>query len=245
MKKIFCVFVILFSINNLFGQDINKMSAEKIIEESINHLWGPYVGWTEEGTILIISENQIHSFNIKRYVKKNENEIRIRTDISDGNKILISCVDNDINLWVKFSGSQKTRRFNTNFSNYFGTTSITYEDTWRFLGVGENSKNFDYKIFSQTNEIVCIKAEPKPKIESGYDSRLIYVNKKDFSVTKIQYFLGEEMIKDQENEIQIKNGTYTITSSSIFDLKEKKKTKISINKKDFSVKENVFKKENL
>ena len=245
MEKIFLIFLSLsLFTNNLFGQDIDKMSAEKIIEESVDRLWGPYKGWTEEGTISIVFEkNNIKSFEIKRYVRMLEKETKIRIDISDGNKVLISCSNDGINIWVKLPGSEKVRRFNTNFSNYFGTTSITYEDVWRFLGVGENSKNFDYKIFSQTNEIICIKAESK--IESGYDSRLISITKKDFSVQKIQYFLNGEIIKDQENEIQIKDKHWTITNSTIFDLKEKKRTKISITKKDFSVKGNVFKKENL
>ncbi len=128
---------------------------------------------------------------------------------------------------------KKSRRISASQkSSSFMGSEITYEDMER-----RKVDDYEHKLLREDDNVYVVETYPKKNIETQYSKAISWVDKKDFSVLKIElYDKNGKLLKIIENQNSLIKDKYIIpTRTKVFNVQNQNQTEMIVDKLEVDI----------
>jgi outer membrane lipoprotein-sorting protein len=243
VNKSKCCFVILivlglfFSLNFLFYA-AEQLTADEIIDRVKENQADYENSKTQAEMILIDKDGKEESREIIMFEKEEEDDkitmlMRFLSPKSVEGVTLLS-IENGDKIYLYMPAYQKPRRIagSSKQENFMGT-DFSYED----LSMDYQNEEYEKELLKETEEQFVLEVIPDSE-DTSYSKFLLYVNKKQFYVEKVDFYdLDEQLVKTLViKEVKFDDeGKFTPMEMEMNDIIDKHQTQMNVKEIEYNL----------
>jgi len=230
--------ILVLSVSTAWSED--KLTADQILKK-VDEVENAPKDQTREIKMVLIDKGGKESLREMNMWQKGFDKRTAKfTAPADQKGIGFLSLPNDV-MYLYLPAFKKTRRIAAHVKNgKFAGTDFTYED----MEAKKYSEKWNPELLKQEDSAYILQLMPKPETNTDYSKLVMWVNSNNFYIVKIEHYdhAGKlRKILTNEKIEQIK-GYWIPTTSTMDDIQEGHKTKITLNniKYDTGLSDEIF-----
>lgn len=243
INKFKCFFFILITLVLLLGLNFSvsaaeQLTADEIIDKVRENQMDYENSKTQAEMILIDEDGKQETREIIMFEKEEEDDkitmlMRFLSPKSVEGVTLLS-IENGDKIYLYMPAYQKPRRIagSSKQENFMGT-DFSYED----LSMDYQNEEYEKELLKETDEQFVLEVIPDDE-DTSYSKFVIYVNKKQFYVEKVEFYdLDEQLVKILAiKEVKFDDeGKFTPMEMEMNDIIEKHQTQMNIKEIEYNL----------